>query len=108
MAKEHNLCTLRTVLAHLTVTLFSGTEVACLTLEMRIKVTVTPSVSSQVWLSMNPRIVKGWPELLISEAAPQFKPISPQSFICIHTKLKLHSCFNRMPTLVQVSLYREI
>lgn len=38
-------------------------------------------------------MVKGWPELSISEDAPQFKPIFPQSFflIYIYIKLKLSS-----------------
>ncbi|KAL6034914.1 hypothetical protein STEG23_014223, partial [Scotinomys teguina] len=43
VAKEHSLFTLRTVLANLTVTSFFGTEVAGLTLEMRIKCCILTS-----------------------------------------------------------------
>lgn len=45
-----------------------------------------------------PHNCKGWPELSISEDAPQFKPIFPQSFFLnIYIKLKLSSWFISMP-----------
>lgn len=47
---------------------------------------------------MNLTMVKGWPELSISEDAPQFMPIFPQSFlIYIYIKLKLSSWLISMP-----------
>lgn len=65
-------------------TSFSRTEVARLPLETGFKVTVTINVSSWVWLGTNLTMVKGWPELSMSEDAPQFKPIFPQSFFNIY------------------------
>lgn len=51
-------------------------------------------------------MVKGWPELSISEDAPQFKPIFPQSFffnIYIY-KAEIKFCSLACPTPVPLSL----
>lgn len=71
---------------HLKETSVSGNEVTWLTLETGFEVTVNPksSFSSQIWLSINLRIVRAGLSCLFQKNTIQFKAIFPQSFFSIY------------------------